>query len=718
MADDASSKKKSEIIVEFESDTESVSLPIIDLTITRDSLSAYFEGTVERLNYTNASGKNAGVCIDGDVFRLRPDVFKYRVKCYESAPPTQRPTTLNSKKLNTIQEFREIYLGQAKAKTLANQLQKGSTRSKIKALKILPPQNEQETPVQLVATSQKSHTQMQVKMGALVEKSVEEKEKIRLLNFGWMHRSSDTGKFVVQPAPSGGEKYISFNWNRDYTKEEVKVKAIKAFLTSETKNYFNNAIVELGTNKTSVIENFDDNGGFKGFVAAVNKKNHRFKLYVKTSFFPDYTDADTNYVQNGIDPEMSKESYLDENSRDSFAPCDIDSGIVAQQQVMRPVENLSNLSDFDLKAAILAASVVDDSSSKVEVPTGLQNEGNIRIETVSPQKKRLPSPTKIFKVPDVPSKKPRLADLCDIQLRPVHEFERSDFKLTTLLGCGTFGEVRKGWWDHTEVAVKILKVNKSTITAVKREVNILNQLSHPTLVSLYGVCIVAPKFHLIMEYVDGDNLFSILFDSDIGNDYNLELDSIAHQITAVLAYLHKCSCVHRDIKPGNILITKSGDKAKLCDLGLAKIKSTLTKDPYSTSKGKEIRQIGTPAYMAPEVFLKQKEADEPSDIWSLGCTLVELYSKNHVWDLDVDDSDKELEFNIFGKNLVPNQSCIPDFLKESLNKCFTYVASERITAKELLECFSFLIQVRCFRVLLLLYNLERSQLSRVSRWGN
>ncbi|KAJ8670573.1 hypothetical protein QAD02_001832 [Eretmocerus hayati] len=734
---DGSGETFNEINVEFYSDTEVVSLPISDLTITRENLSAYFEGTVESINYTSDSGQNCGVRIDGDVFKLRPNVLKYQVKLRESATPAQRRTTLNPKKLNSIKEFRQIYLGQAKAKELENQLKKSSTKSKIKNLKVLPSQCGQESSVQIMATSQKSNLKKQSKMGGLDQKR-SDGEKIRVLNFGWMHRTNESSKFIVQPAPDGGTKSISFNWDKDYSIEEVKTEAIKAFLTSQTKAYFNNAIVELGPSIKSIVENFDEYGGFKGFVAAMNKKNHRFKLYVKTSFFANYTDAEVNMIifdeerqfkihekeiededstleirgigsqesetnnnlvpdiiyseiSGAVTPERSfGNSIFTNNVPQSY----VSSGVFADLQIMKPMENLSSLPDNDLKAAILDAPIIDVADERCDAPTDVQKKGNIcSVENSPPTKKRKVSPTKIFKVPVALPKRGKIADLSDLQPRAVHEFQRSDFELTTLLGCGTFGEVRKGLWDHTDIAVKILKVNQSTIAAVKREVNHLNQLSHPNLVALYGVCLAGPKFHLIMEYVDGANLASILFEPDVGKDYNLNRDLIAHQVTVALAYLHKLLCVHRDIKPGNILVTKTGDKAKLCDLGLAKMKSTLTKDPYNTSRGKEVRQIGTPAYMAPEVFLKQKEADESSDVWSLGCTIVELYTEDHVWDLDVEDSDHELEHNIFGKNRVPDQSCVPDFLQDSLKKCFTYFPPERITAIELLKCFSFLIKL-------------------------
>ncbi|KAJ8683371.1 hypothetical protein QAD02_019163 [Eretmocerus hayati] len=123
---------------------------------------------------------------------------------------------------------------------------------------------------------------------------------------------------------------------------------------------------------------------------------------------------------------------------------------------------------------------------------------------------------------------------------------------------------------------------------------------------LYGVSIAGPKFHLIMEYVNGDNLTSILFDTDVGKYYNLKRDSIAHQVTVALPYLHEVFCVHRDIKLGDILVTNTDNRAKLRDLGLAKMKLTLTKDPYDTSKGKVVRQVGAPAYMVPGEEFRQK----------------------------------------------------------------------------------------------------------------
>ncbi|WAR01885.1 CDC2-like protein, partial [Mya arenaria] len=94
-----------------------------------------------------------------------------------------------------------------------------------------------------------------------------------------------------------------------------------------------------------------------------------------------------------------------------------------------------------------------------------------------------------------------------------------------------------------------------------------------------------------------------------------------------------------DIKPENILLTRNLETAKLCDMGLSKVKvmNTMTK----TVADRRETQPGTPAYQAPEILLQARRGRTQADVWSLCCSLVELFTAKTIWDLTSEDDEND-----------------------------------------------------------------------------
>jgi serine/threonine protein kinase len=136
-------------------------------------------------------------------------------------------------------------------------------------------------------------------------------------------------------------------------------------------------------------------------------------------------------------------------------------------------------------------------------------------------------------------------------------------------------------------------------------------LNHPHICTLYDV---GPNY-LVMELVEGESLAERLKKGPLGIDQTLQYGT---QIAGALAAAHAKSITHRDLKPGNIMISKSTG-VKVLDFGLAKIRS----DPGDDVLTRTDVIIGTPAYMAPEQ-LEGRHADARSDIYSLGIVLCEM----------------------------------------------------------------------------------------------
>ena len=200
------------------------------------------------------------------------------------------------------------------------------------------------------------------------------------------------------------------------------------------------------------------------------------------------------------------------------------------------------------------------------------------------------------------------------------------YEIIAPLGAGGMGEVFKARDTRLDrsVAIKILPARLSEDAQLKlrfeREAKTISQLNHPHICTLYDV----GENYLVMELLEGESL------ADRLNKGPLPLDQVLRygaQIAEALDKAHKAGVVHRDLKPGNIMITKGG--AKLLDFGLAKpseasalsaLTSLRTEKRNLTEEG---MIVGTFQYMAPEQ-LEGGEVDARTDIFALGSVLYEM----------------------------------------------------------------------------------------------
>ena len=204
-----------------------------------------------------------------------------------------------------------------------------------------------------------------------------------------------------------------------------------------------------------------------------------------------------------------------------------------------------------------------------------------------------------------------------------------EYVVEDLLGEGGMGRVFKARHLRMRrvVALKILSLGaKSSAEAVsrfQREVVAAGMLNHPNIVLAYDASESAGVHFLVMEYVDGRDL-SRLVHEEGPLPIDTALDYMA-QTAHGLAFAHRSGLVHRDIKPGNLLITPAGT-VKILDMGLARISAAgergrdfdvgeLTKDGWV---------FGTLDYLAPEQALDTRKASAPADLYSLGCTLFRI----------------------------------------------------------------------------------------------
>ncbi|MBI5777881.1 MAG: protein kinase [Planctomycetes bacterium] len=202
--------------------------------------------------------------------------------------------------------------------------------------------------------------------------------------------------------------------------------------------------------------------------------------------------------------------------------------------------------------------------------------------------------------------------------QPTVETQFGKYRLFRKLGQGGMGTVHLAWdaMLNRQIALKTLILEDVDSTArFMREARATAKLRHPNIVNVYEAGVVGKTYYLTMDYIEGVSLADMIRDADLSL-MPKRIAQIIHDVALALEYAHSNNIIHRDIKPGNILLGKGG-QVYLTDFGLAKELSGL--DRSLTLSG---TAVGTPDYMSPEQAMGQKaRIDQRSDIFSLGATL-------------------------------------------------------------------------------------------------
>ncbi|CAN8075843.1 unnamed protein product [Agarophyton chilense] len=259
------------------------------------------------------------------------------------------------------------------------------------------------------------------------------------------------------------------------------------------------------------------------------------------------------------------------------------------------------------------------------------------------------------------------------------------YALLEVIGKGAYGTVYKGIWREVGRHVAIKRASRSKLSsdeekALQTEIQLFKNLKHRHIVN-YVEAVDNPKssfLDIVMEFVEGGSLFSIVRsirkskdDGERVFDERVVADFI-RQVVLGLDYLHRQGVVHRDIKGANILVTKESH-VKLADFGVASTKPADQSSPFDVA--------GSPYWMAPEI-INLTGSSTASDIWSVGCTVIEVLTGFPPYH---DLSDVTALFRIVSDDCPPLPPNVSTECQDFLKKCFNKDMHTRISAKELLS---------------------------------
>jgi eukaryotic-like serine/threonine-protein kinase len=285
----------------------------------------------------------------------------------------------------------------------------------------------------------------------------------------------------------------------------------------------------------------------------------------------------------------------------------------------------------------------------------------------------------------LPSSKVIPAEVTETLQTPIHELTTGStfarrYQIIEELGKGGMGKVYRVLDKKLkeEVALKLINPeiasDKETIERFSNELKLARKIAHRNVGKMYELMEAEGTHFITMEYVPGQDLRRLI--RQTGQLTTGKAISISRQVCEGLAEAHALGVVHRDLKPGNILIDREGN-AKIMDFGIAR-----------SLKGKGITgagvMIGTPEYMSPEQ-VEGKEADQRSDIYSLGIILYEMLTGRVPF-----EGDTPLAIAVKHKTEVPRDpklvnAQIPEDLSRVVLKCLEKDKEKRYQSADALH---------------------------------
>jgi predicted Ser/Thr protein kinase/predicted Zn-dependent protease len=235
-----------------------------------------------------------------------------------------------------------------------------------------------------------------------------------------------------------------------------------------------------------------------------------------------------------------------------------------------------------------------------------------------------------------------------------------EYEVRFEIGRGGFGRVYLGYDPRVGrlVAIKVIDkaADSSLVGRFRAEANAAGNLRHKNIVTIYGYGEDDGQAYLVMEYLEGRDLYQII-EKKVPLTL-LEKVSIVSQIADGLSCAHKNGVIHRDVKPGNVMVLGDGS-VKIMDFGIARL---LREGAARLTQGSDL--VGTVSYMAPEQFTNT-EVDALCDIWAFGVMLYELLTGVHPF---IEKNPGAIMFKITNVNPAPLAADCPPALERIVMK--------------------------------------------------
>jgi serine/threonine protein kinase len=251
--------------------------------------------------------------------------------------------------------------------------------------------------------------------------------------------------------------------------------------------------------------------------------------------------------------------------------------------------------------------------------------------------------------------------------------------LTGRLGEGGMGVVYMGNKSGKTVALKVISSGELNNPRVKsrfvQEVQSLSLLRTPYVAPLLDFDLEAKNPWYAVEYISDMSLSDVI--KTTGSFTGKNWWNLAHNLLMALAAIHNAEVIHRDIKPGNIMISKG--TPRLIDFGLAKpIADGIQK--YHSTKFDQI--MGTPQYMSPEQWKKSKDVDGKTDVWAIGITLIDAaggrpWGKKESYEIQ----------HLLNSGKTPDLSVLDPAQRQLVSVMLIPSSEQRLSATEILKKF-------------------------------
>lgn len=386
--------------------------------------------------------------------------------------------------------------------------------------------------------------------------------------------------------------------------------------------------------------------------------------------------ADKNVHKDSIDPKLTNNSSIFK------VPYQKNHAEKINKDVMKPrINNIIPRTPSTLHSHISISSTTQSSKSSFTGNRYLNVAKKNRAPISQPSDENLDCVKKILKTKE------------ETKRLPLIDFSQLHVCEDQVLGEGSQGLVVKGRWDASRVAIKIIQLRHGTIDLLIREIKMLEVILHPNIIQTVAISIDREhkKLYIVMQRVDGWALNDVIFSKHNRQKFDSVLEEKAKmidQICQALDYLHmhnkgKNPIVHGDLKPENILITRDGT-IRICDFGLSRIQRIATTGVSPSTKDVERKGVGTVIYMAPEIFNNGLSTIK-SDMWAVGCVIVELYKGTRTWGDYTSDSKVK---SMVREGLRPSLKNIPSVISDLVLKCFAFIPANRPKASDFCQKYS------------------------------